>query len=81
MTRYIISGIIAGLFIVLSLSMTLIPCNNFLDFCALDGAQNYFYTNKITSPTYAGGLAVIIVFFTILFLTYLIVPPRKVVKY
>ena len=82
MTRIVVSLIVATIFIVVSLSQNIIPCNDFLDFdfCNLDGEKDYFYTEKLSSPLYTGLLSFGIVFLVMFILTYLIVPKKKVIR-
>jgi len=80
MTRIIISLIVAIIFIVVSLSQTIIPCEKPFDFCILDGQQNYFYTEKLSDSIYAGILSFAIVFLIVFLFTYLVIP-KKVIRY
>jgi len=77
MTRYVISMLVAILFLVMSLSLNIIPCNTFTEFCHLDGEQSYYFTDKLSDPLYAGLITFVIIFLLTLFLTYFLVPPPR----
>ena len=68
MTKITISLIISVLFVLTSLSTSLIPCTDSegIRLCKLDGEQNYFGTEKLSDPLYA-GIIIFVIIFLILF--------------
>ena len=83
MTKIVISILLAIAFIVLSLSQTIIPCNELreFDFCKLEGEQPYYYTEKFSDPVFAGIASFVIVFLVMILLLSLIFPKPKMVRF
>lgn len=83
MTKFTISLILAIIFVVVCLSTPLLPCNDIkdLDFCKLEGEQKYFYTEKLSNPWAAGGVAFVLSLLIVFTVFSIIFPKRKYIPY